>query len=140
MSIRRSRYLATTGALLIVTPRAVRAQTLEKIRLTGVPTDDMTPVYYAIKSGMYQRAGLDVEIIPSSSGSVATTAVVAGTYEMGKGSLMRRWPPTCAGPAHDRCQRGAVGSEEPVHCGRRRRRLTDQNAADCNGSSARRPV
>ena len=83
----RSHLLAGTGALLLA-PRALRAQSLEKIQFAGVPTDDMTPIYWAIKTGMYQKAGLDVEIVPTSSGTIATTAVIAGTYQMGKGSLI----------------------------------------------------
>jgi NitT/TauT family transport system substrate-binding protein len=83
----RAQALAGTAAL-VAAPQIVRAQTLDKIRFGGVPTDDMTGVYYAIKSGMYAKAGLDVEIVPTSSGTVATTAVVTGAYEMGKGSLI----------------------------------------------------
>src|ERR1700687_3683735 len=88
MRISRSRGLVATAAWLALAPRPACAQPLEKIRFTGVPTDDLTPIYYAQKNGLYQRAGLDLEIIPSSSGTVATTAVVAGAYEMGKGSLI----------------------------------------------------
>jgi NitT/TauT family transport system substrate-binding protein len=80
--------LAATAALLAAGPSVVRAQGLEKIRLGGVPTDDLTPVYYAIKAGLYEKAGLDVEVIPTSSGTAATTAAVSGAYEMGKGSLI----------------------------------------------------
>lgn len=58
------------------------------IRLGGVPTDDLTPVVYAVHQGLYKKAGLDVQLIPTSSGTLATTAVVAGTYEMGKGSAV----------------------------------------------------
>src|SRR5580692_5237125 len=78
----------TASAILALAPRIVRAQTLEKIQFAGVPTDDMTPVYYAIKNGLYQKAGLDVEVVPTSSGTIATTAVVAGSYQLGKGSLI----------------------------------------------------
>jgi NitT/TauT family transport system substrate-binding protein len=71
-------------------PQRAAAQTaqLEVIRLGGVPTDDLTPVYWGVKSGMYAKAGLDVQIVPTSSGTAATTAVVAGSYEMGKASLI----------------------------------------------------
>lgn len=81
----RSHLLAVAGAALLA-PRRLGAQTLEKIRFTGVPTDDMTPIFYALKTGMYQKAGIDMEMIPATSGSTATTAVVSGTYEMGKSS------------------------------------------------------
>jgi NitT/TauT family transport system substrate-binding protein len=81
----RARALAGIAALAAA-PRAARGQTLEKLRLTGVPTDDMTPVYWAIKNGLYQKAGIDLEVVPATSGSTATTAVVSGTYPMGKTS------------------------------------------------------
>jgi len=75
---------------LAATPQRATAQApaLEKIRLGGVQTDDLTPVLWAVKTGMYQKAGLDVEVVPTSSGTAATTAVVAGAYEMGKASLI----------------------------------------------------
>jgi NitT/TauT family transport system substrate-binding protein len=82
----RSRLLAGAAGALALAPRVLRAQTLEKLRITGVATDDTTPVQYAIRNGWYQKAGLDVEFIPTSSGTVATEAVISGTYELGKGS------------------------------------------------------
>lgn len=88
MKTTRSRMLAGAAAALAVGPHIVRAQALEKIRVAGVPTDDMTPIFYAAKNGLYQKAGLDVEIVPTSSGAAATEAVIAGTYEIGKGSLI----------------------------------------------------
>ena len=92
MSVRsqlsRSRMLAGTASALALWPAIARAQTAEKIRLAGVATDDLTPVYYAIKNGLYEKAGLDVEVVPTSTGTAATEAVVGGAYEMGKGSLI----------------------------------------------------
>jgi NitT/TauT family transport system substrate-binding protein len=88
VSLSRSRMLAATGSALALWPTILRAQTLEKVRLAGVATDDLTPVYYAIKNGLYQKAGLDVEVVPTPSGTAATEAVISGAYEMGKGSLI----------------------------------------------------
>jgi NitT/TauT family transport system substrate-binding protein len=87
-NLTRARILAAGAAALAVGPRIAVSQTLEPIHVAGVPTDDMTPIFYAAKSGMYQKAGLDVQIVGTSSGTVATEAVVAGTYEIGKGSLI----------------------------------------------------
>src|SRR5262249_20761828 len=56
----RSTFIAA-GAAFAVAPAAVRAQTLEKIRLSAVPTDDMTPVYWGLKSGVFRKAGVDLE-------------------------------------------------------------------------------
>jgi NitT/TauT family transport system substrate-binding protein len=78
--------LVASAALLAAAPLRASSADLPKIRVSGVPTDDMTPVFWAVQSGMYQRAGLDVQIVPNSSGTAATAAVVAGAYEIGKGS------------------------------------------------------
>jgi NitT/TauT family transport system substrate-binding protein len=87
-NLSRPALLAGTAAAVFA-PNIVRAQTPPvKIQFAGVPTDDMTPIFYAIKTGMYEKAGLDVEIVQTASGTIATTAVVAGTYQLGKGSLI----------------------------------------------------
>jgi NitT/TauT family transport system substrate-binding protein len=78
----------SAGAATALWPTIIRAQTLAKVRLAGVATDDLTPVYYAIKGGLYQKAGIDVEVVPTSTGTAATEAVVSGAYELGKGSLI----------------------------------------------------
>lgn len=84
----RSRMLAAAGAALALAPGPARAQQLQRVRLVGVHTDDLTPVYWGLQNGMYQKAGLDIEMVAANSGTAATTAVVAGTYELGKGSAI----------------------------------------------------
>lgn len=79
---------AAAASTLALWPTIGRGQTLEKVRFAGVPTDDLANVYYAINKGLYKRAGLEVEFVPTSSGTAATTAVIGGTYEIGKGSLI----------------------------------------------------
>src|SRR5579875_2932204 len=76
------------SAAVFAWPRAAGAQQLQRLRLIGVQTDDMTPVYYALSKGMYQKAGLEIELVPASSGTAATAAVVSGTYQLGKGSVI----------------------------------------------------
>jgi NitT/TauT family transport system substrate-binding protein len=86
--ISRSRMLAASAAAFTLAPRPTRAQQLTKVRLVGVQADDLTPVYWALRNGMYQKVGLDLELVAASSGTAATAAVVAGAYEMGKGSAI----------------------------------------------------
>ena len=92
MSVRsglsRARMLTASAAALVAAPHAVRAQALPVVRLIGVQTDDMTPVFAAARAGLYQKAGLDLQLVPASSGAVATDAVLTGTYEIGKGSAI----------------------------------------------------
>ena len=89
VTLKRSTIVAAAAlALLGGSLPAVAQAPLTIIHVAGVPTDDLTPVFYGIKAGLYQKAGLDVQIVPTSSGTAATTAVVAGTYEVGKASLI----------------------------------------------------
>ena len=60
----------------------------ETLRLAGPPTEDAVNASYAEKSGMFARADLDVEMIATASGTAATTAVIAGTYELARTSMM----------------------------------------------------
>jgi NitT/TauT family transport system substrate-binding protein len=86
----RKQFVLIGGAAFATRPAAARAQAqgLEKIRLAGVRTDDLTPIFYAIREGLYQRAGLDVEVVPVNNGAAATAAVVSGVYDLGKSSPM----------------------------------------------------
>jgi NitT/TauT family transport system substrate-binding protein len=88
LAVSRSRALIASAAALALAPRSLRAQTLTKVRLVGVHTDDLTCVYWGIQNGMYQKIGLDIEMVAANSGTAATTAVIAGSYEMGKGSAV----------------------------------------------------
>ncbi|MBV9439928.1 MAG: ABC transporter substrate-binding protein, partial [Candidatus Eremiobacteraeota bacterium] len=53
----------------------------------GLPEDSATPVLYAISSGAFRRAGLDVSLQPQRSGPAVTSGVVGGSYQIGKASL-----------------------------------------------------
>ena len=71
-----------------ITPTSVRAQAADKIRVAGVPTEDATNMYYAVKTGIFQRAGIDVEMVDTGSGTAAVAAMVSGTYEMARPSML----------------------------------------------------
>lgn len=86
--MKRSAFVGAATAAITAFPYVARSQTLTKVSLIGAQTLDLTPIYYAISSGMYQKAGLDVSLTNSSSGTFATTGVVAGSYQMGKGSCI----------------------------------------------------
>jgi NitT/TauT family transport system substrate-binding protein len=81
--------LATTafGGPTIVVPRAARAQAANVIRLGATMADDDTAIYYALKTGMYKKAGLDIEFTVMTSGGATTQAIIAGALDIGKSSL-----------------------------------------------------
>ncbi len=51
-------------------------------------SDDIVPVAYAQRAGLFARNGLDVQLMPSTSGAAVTAAVLSGAYEFGKSSLL----------------------------------------------------
>jgi NitT/TauT family transport system substrate-binding protein len=82
---------AVTCAVALSVLGAVQARAqpaLTVVRVAGVQTDDITPLVYAIRTGMFARAGLDVQSMPTNSGAATAAAVVSGSYEIGKSSLL----------------------------------------------------
>ena len=125
-NVSRSHLLAGSAAALALGPQIVRAQTVETLHLAGVPTDDMTPIFYALKTGLYQNAGLDLEFVRVSSGSTATTAIVERDLRDREGEPDRtdpRAPARAADPA-DR-QRYRLDAAHAVQRDARRGRLAD---------------
>lgn len=83
------RALACAFVIAVLAPgAAVAQQSLIPIKLGLVPSDDITPVLYAVKSGMFKKAGLDVQLQPAASGAAVIQAVVGGSYDIGKSSLV----------------------------------------------------
>jgi NitT/TauT family transport system substrate-binding protein len=88
MNRRRSLSLLGALGLPLVGASVVRAQPLEKIRVIAPPSEDYTGMYYAVRSGMLQKAGFDVEMSASNSGVAGLTAVIAGDYELCRTNLI----------------------------------------------------
>jgi NitT/TauT family transport system substrate-binding protein len=84
----RLNVFAAACALAIAAGPASAQGALTTIHIGGVFSDDMTPVFYAQKAGLFRREGLDVVLVPSNSGTAMAAAVTSGTYEFGKSSLL----------------------------------------------------
>jgi ABC-type nitrate/sulfonate/bicarbonate transport system substrate-binding protein len=89
----RARMLVATASF-IAAPAIVRPQALDKVRIGGVPTDDMTPIYYAVRGGMYQKAGLDVEVVVTHRIDITTLNEPQLTQAVDAGNIR------ALGPAH----------------------------------------
>lgn len=81
------RHLAAGTVALSGFPRVAAAAAPTTIHVGGSPNDDMTAVVYAQRTKMFERAGLDVIIEKTNSGSAAAAAVAAGTFDIAKSSI-----------------------------------------------------
>lgn len=80
-------YAIALGLFAFVAPAAAQPA-LVTVRVGLVPSDDITPVVYAVRTGLFAKAGLDVQILKAASGAVVAAAVVAGSFEIGESSLV----------------------------------------------------
>src|SRR5579875_1677457 len=81
--------IALITAVIALIPWVGNAQSsLPTIKVGLVPSDDITPVLYAARTGMFRKAGFDVQLIPATSGTAVAQAVVGGSYDIGKSSLV----------------------------------------------------
>jgi len=84
----RARFLAAACAATAVLPRAAFAQATNVIRLGATMADDDTALYYAYRTGMYKKAGLDIDWTTMGSGGATTQAIIGGALDVGKSSLI----------------------------------------------------
>jgi NitT/TauT family transport system substrate-binding protein len=82
------RIIALVGGLMLLASSVYAQPALTTIRVGLVPTDDITPLVYAIRSGMFRKEGLDVSYVAGNSGTAMAAAVVSGAYEFGKSSML----------------------------------------------------
>ena len=85
--MRRRPFLAAMTAASWFPSRA-RAQGLAKVRVGSTVTEEILGVLWAVDSGIFQRAGLDVEVEHSSNGTAISAAVLSGSLEIGKSSVI----------------------------------------------------
>jgi len=82
--ISRSGALAAMGAVAASLPKLARAQgTPYKIRIGSLPADTYAEAYYALDLGLFDRAGLSVDIVPFKNGGAAAAAAVGGSIDIG---------------------------------------------------------
>ncbi len=83
------RLLGLVLALCVLAPPAAVAQPTPVTIRVGTGSDDSaTPLLYADRAGLFKKAGLDVQITHMNSGAAVTAAVVGGSLEIGKSSLL----------------------------------------------------
>lgn len=74
---------ASTAALVALTGRRAEAQAGGlPVTALVLPTVDATPFYYALKMGLFEKAGLALTYQPIASGNLAIQSVVAGAAQI----------------------------------------------------------
>jgi NitT/TauT family transport system substrate-binding protein len=68
--------------------RAFAQNSLTTIRVGATPIDSLAPVAYAMRTGMFEKAGLQIELSMMGSGNAITAAVVGGALDIGLSSLV----------------------------------------------------
>ncbi len=84
--IRYLGLLATCAGMLSTTAGADPA--LVTVRVASTPDDMVTPVLYALRTGRFKQAGLDVVLEKQSGGAAIAAGIAGGSYEIGKSSVM----------------------------------------------------
>jgi NitT/TauT family transport system substrate-binding protein len=90
--VRRGTFAGALAPLLLAPAvlRTAYAQTAPPamLRLASNAADDVTPLLWAQHTGLFAKAGLNVDIQRFNSGSVVTAAVVGRSVEIGKANLL----------------------------------------------------
>jgi len=69
-------------ALLLLSSAAAQGQSPALIRVVGPPNDGYKSVYYAVRSGIFRKYGLDVQPSIVASGAAAAAALSGGAAEV----------------------------------------------------------
>ena len=80
--------LGSTVVLASLSARAFAQSSLTMIRVGATPIDSLAPVAYAMRTGMFEKAGLQIELSMMGSGNAITAAVVGGALDIGLSSLV----------------------------------------------------
>src|SRR5258708_7673235 len=86
----RSAFITTVSAGIGLTavPQIVRSQALQKIRMAGVISDLFGEPWYAKESGIFAKAGFDLEVSPMINAGAVAAGIGGGSLEMGVGDLV----------------------------------------------------
>jgi NitT/TauT family transport system substrate-binding protein len=82
MKTSRSTFLMGAAALTAALPRPARAETLTTLRLGTATGDDVTPIVYGLKAGIFAKYGLDLQLQRMVGATAA--GMLGGSFELSK--------------------------------------------------------
>ena len=86
-ALSRSAFLGAL-ALGALAPARVEAQSPAPLRATSAIDDAATPFLYAMESGLFRKEGFDASLERATNGAAAAAAVIGGSFEFGKSSVI----------------------------------------------------
>ncbi len=84
--MKRGAFIGVTAALACAPPAF--AQTATALQIGLPPSDDGTPLMYAVHAGTLAKAGLNVTMTAAQSGAAVSAAVAGGALQIGISSLV----------------------------------------------------
>ena len=87
MRYSRTAFLSS-GLAFAAFPARARAQALTTLRVAGSPDEDIVGSLWGQQSGIFKKYGLDVQVTRANSGSAVSAAVIGGSLEIGKSSVL----------------------------------------------------
>ena len=60
----------------------------ERLRVSIIPINDVTPLFAAIKQGYFAEEGIEVDTAPSAGGAVGIPGLVAGSFDIVYGNVV----------------------------------------------------
>jgi NitT/TauT family transport system substrate-binding protein len=89
MHVSRSRALGLIAAGAAALPRPAWSQSAPvKVRIGSVPADTYAEGFYALDLGLFDKAGLSVEIVPFTNGAAMAAAAAGGSIDIGVGDAI----------------------------------------------------
>lgn len=82
------RVLLWTLALSAGSLRVARAQSVPTLRIATIPLENSAQAFYAKETGLFAKAGLDVDLTSIQSGSAVAAAVASNAVDIGFASLV----------------------------------------------------
>ena len=88
MSLDLHRRALLAGAVATTLGTPARAADLEKLRVSIIPINDVTPLFVAIKNGYFRDEGLDVDTTPSAGGATGIPGLMGGSFDIAYGNVV----------------------------------------------------
>lgn len=80
--MKRSDSLRVLSALALALPTAARGQESNVLHAAGPPNDGFKAMYYGVRSGIFAKYGLTVEITAMQNGAAAAAALIGGDTDV----------------------------------------------------------